>query len=333
MLTWIADILEFSNIAWPNPKMWLPSGNGPRYFPGNGYGNTKRPDDPHGHSPSKPNGTTVNSSSQSSSSNAATYNSSHHQPGNPSSFAWTPHRGFPIPSTQWTDYPRGPRWEGQDTYIVEPALEAFVDDTAWRQRGARPSREDVPMPDYASSSTSSRAISSMTGISYEHSKQPSIIAAMDDEQYSELIQSLTPTKLPTMGTRAPSNTPSATVPAGKPSAAAKARSEGYGRLTRRTSALCEISQPSTRDVSDSSMQPVYEKDAVDWPTSKVGASPSEKIKSKKEVVKEDVKEVKDVDNVTNQETPKAKDIMRKVKLAIDTEDAHLADQENEELVT
>ncbi|KAJ6098661.1 hypothetical protein N7467_000196 [Penicillium canescens] len=327
------DILEFSNIAWPNPKMWLPSGNGPRYFPGNGYGNTKRPDDPHGHSPSKPNGTTVNSSSQSSSSNAATYNSSHHQPGNPSSFAWTPHRGFPIPSTQWTDYPRGPRWEGQDTYIVEPALEAFIDDTAWRQRGARSSREDVPMPDYASSSTSSRAISSMTGISYEHSKQPSIIAAMDDEQYSELIQSLTPTKLPTVGTRAPSNTPSATVSAGKPSAAAKARSEGYGRLTRRTSALCEISQPSTRDVSDSSMQPVHEKDVVDLPISKVGASPSEKIKSKKEVVKEAVKEVKDVDNVTNQETPKAKDIMRKVKLPIDTEDAHLADQENEELVT
>jgi uncharacterized protein YlxP (DUF503 family) len=173
----------------------------------------------------------------------------------------------------------------------------------------------------------------MTGISYEHSKQPSIIAAMDDEQYSELIQSLTPTKLPTVGTRAPSNTPSATVSAGKPSAAAKARSEGYGRLTRRTSALCEISQPSTRDVSDSSMQPVHEKDVVDWPISKLGASPSEKIKSKKEVVKEVVKEVKDVDNVTSQETPKAKDIMRKVKLAIDTEDVHLADQENEEVVT
>jgi hypothetical protein len=180
----------------------------------------------------------------------------------------------------------------------------------------------------------------MTGISYEHSKQPSMTAAMDDGQYNELIQALTPTKLPTVGTRAPSNTPSATVPAGKPSAAAKARSEGYGRVTRRTSALCEISQPSTRDVSDSSMQPVHEKDVVDLPISKVGASPSEKIKSKKEVLKEtvkegvkEVKEVKDIDNVTYQETPKAKDIMKKVKIAIDAVDAHLVDQENGELVT
>ncbi|KAJ5757086.1 uncharacterized protein N7511_007268 [Penicillium nucicola] len=317
------NVLEFSSIAWPNPKMWLPSGNVPRYFPGNGYGNTKRPGDPHGHSPSKPNCNTVNSSSQSSNSNVATFNCSH-QPVHPSSYAWTPHRGFPIPSTQWTDYPRGPRWEGQNTY-AEPALDNFVDDTAWRSRGARSSREDIPMPDYASSSTSSRAISSMTDISYEHSKQPSMTAAMDEDQYNELIQALTPTKLPTVGTRAPSNTPSSIVPANKPSAAAQARSDSYSRVTRRTSALCQISQPSTRDVSGSSMPPVTEKDAAELPASKVRASPSEKIKSKKKVVK-------DVDAVTSQDTTKEKDIMKKVKIAIDAERA-LANQENEESIT
>ncbi|OQD83135.1 hypothetical protein PENANT_c018G00419 [Penicillium antarcticum] len=318
--------------------MWLSAGDGasgPRYFLGNRYGNAKRLDDPHGHSPSKPNCTTVNSSSQSSSSNAAIYNSSHHQPGHPSSYAWTPHRGFPIPSTQWIDYPRGPRWEGQNTYI-EPALDNF-DETAWRQRGARSSREDVPMPDYASSSTSSRAISSMTGVSYEHSKQPSMTAAMDEDQYNELIQALTPSKLPTMGTYAPSNTPSSIVLVSKPSAAAKARSDGYGRVTRRTSALCEISQPSTRDVSDSSMQPVTEKDIVEPSVSKVGSSASEKVKSKKEalkeIVKEVVEEVKDVDNVASQDTAKAKDIAKKIKIAVDVEDAHLVDQENGQLLT
>lgn len=44
------------------------------------------------------------------------------------------------------------------------------------------------MPDYQSSSSSSRAISSMTGVSYEHSKQPSVIDAPKDDQYDQLLR-------------------------------------------------------------------------------------------------------------------------------------------------
>ncbi|OQE76303.1 hypothetical protein PENNAL_c0068G06676 [Penicillium nalgiovense] len=287
------DVLEFSDIAWPNPNMWLAMPNASRY--GARYGTSKVVGDGgHGHSPSKPSSRpehritiTANTSSQSSS-NTATYSGSNSSTYN----AWTPHRGFPIPSTQWNGYPQEPRWEPQDTYIVEPAMDAFVDDTAWRQRGARSSREDIPMPDYASTgSTSSRAISSMTGISYEHSKQPSINSCLDDEQYNELIEALTPTKAPPVGTRAPSNTPSTAMSASKPSAAAEARSASYKTRSRRASALREISQPSTRDVSGSSEPKCLT-------PSKLGASPSEKVRSKKEAQKETQKEA-------NQETPKA----------------------------
>ncbi|KAJ5189825.1 hypothetical protein N7472_008839 [Penicillium cf. griseofulvum] len=253
------DVLEFSDIAWPNPNLWLAMPNGSRYGQVARYANPAAMQ--------------------------LLIAAVHHQLTMPG----PPHRGFPIPSTQWNGYPQEPRWEPRDTYIMESCIDAFIDDTAWRQRGARSSREDIPMPDYASTgSTSSRAISSVTGMSYEHSKQPSINSCLDDEQYNELIQALTPTKVPPVGTRAPSNTPSTAMSAPKPSAAAEARSASYRSRNRRSSALREISQPSTRDVSGSS-------DPKDLTPSKLGASPSENVRSKKENQKE-----------ANQETPKAK---------------------------
>ncbi|KAJ5457563.1 hypothetical protein N7475_008951 [Penicillium sp. IBT 31633x] len=288
------EVLEYSDIAWPNPNMWLSVPNGGHYVSVSRYSTSKGLEDgAHGHSPSKPDRpdhqVTANTSSQSSSnaysgSAPSTYN------------AWTPHRGFPIPSTQWSGYPQGPRFpEPYDTCVVETSMDAFVDDTAWRQRGARSSREDVPMPDYTSagSNTSSRAISSMSGVSYEHSKQASINSCLDDEQYHELIQALTPTKAPPTGTRAPSNTPStatASMAPPKPSAAAEARSANYKVRSRRASVLREISQPSTREVSGSS-------EPKDSSPSKVGASPSENIRGKKETQKDQ--------KSPSQSTPKA----------------------------
>lgn len=218
------------------------------------YGNAKGYDD-HGHSPSKTGRLEVRAPvmtadpSSLSSSNTATFSG-----GSLSAYnAWAPHRGFPIPATQWNRHPQGPQWEPQDIYIVEAGMDTMVDDIAWRQRGARPSREDVAMPDYASTSSSSRPLSSMTGFSFEHSNQPSITACLDDDQYNDLIQSLTPTKAaPGAGTRAPSNTPSEAMPPPKLSAAATARSARYAR-SRRTSALAYSSQSSIREVSGSSM--------------------------------------------------------------------------------
>lgn len=169
--------------------------------------------------------------------------------------------------------------------MSEPATESLVNEAAWNHRGARSSREDVAMPDYSTSS-GSRAISSMTGLSYEHSKQPSITAPMDDDEYNLLVQALTPTKATVTGTRAPSNTPLVAVAEPKLSAAAEARSASYNRRSTRGSALREISQPSTRDVSGASAQSNPSENKDPSTPSKLGASPSSNVKGRKEGSKE-----------------------------------------------
>lgn len=107
---------------------------------------------------------------------------------------------FPLQMPNWSSNTLDSKWDIEnDTFVT-------TDTKVWQQRGARLSRDDVPMLDYSSSS--SRAISSVTGMSFEHSKQPSIPPTLDDEQYNLLLEALTPTKAPVIGTRAPSNTPS-----------------------------------------------------------------------------------------------------------------------------
>ncbi|CAG8074139.1 unnamed protein product [Penicillium salamii] len=266
------NVLENAEIAWPNPKLWLPVPTAPRYTPATAsYGSAKEYDD-HGHSPVRPGRLEkavvmpVNPSSQSSS-DTTTFSG-----GSLSAYnAWAPHGGFPIPVTQWNEYPQGPRWEPQDTHFAEAGMESIFEDIAWRQRGARSSREDIAMPDYSSNASSSRPLSTLTGYSYEHSN-PSIpdyltdrhnrsinVHLDDDQHYNELIQSLTPTKAaPSLGTCAPSNTPSESMPPPKLSAAALARSARYTR-SRRTSILADSSQSSTREVSGSSQSLAPEK--------------------------------------------------------------------------
>jgi hypothetical protein len=140
------------------------------------------------------------------------------------------------------------------------------------------------MPDYSSSS--SRAISSVTGMSYEHSKQSSMSAPMDEEHYNQLIEALTPTK-PPMGTRAPSNTPStmATLPAAKATPATIRKTSGQNPGTARPLGLRELSQASSRDVSGSASI-----SAEKSSPNKIGASPSGNVKSRKEGDKEKEKE-------------------------------------------
>lgn len=138
------------------------------------------------------------------------------------------------------------------------------------------------MPDYSSSS--SRAISSMTGMSYEHSKQSSMSAPMDEEQYNLLLEAMTPTR-PPVGTRAPSNTPStmAVLPVAKATPATQVRKpSGNNPGTGMPSGLRERSQPSSRDISGSVINP-EEKDPS---PAKIGASPSANVKSRKEGDKE-----------------------------------------------
>lgn len=204
-----ADILEYSNIAWPNPSMWShPPRAELKYNSTGSFANPKDSGDAHGHSPTKAAPTNTQSS-------GAIYN------------AWATGRAFPVPvSQQAWQQGYSDRWGGPPRYLgQEPCIEpGFVNEATWRHRGARSSREDIPMPDYSSSSASSRAISGNSGnsgLSYEAAVN------MEDEQYSILVQALTPTK-PT-GVRAPSNTPSAKAPGSKigasPSGNVKGRKE------------------------------------------------------------------------------------------------------------
>ncbi|KAJ6015793.1 hypothetical protein N7540_010384 [Penicillium herquei] len=282
-------ILEYSNIAWPNASMWTRAVPMSTKFNAAGDFVAMKPDDtPHSHSPVRPEPRLLpTASSQSSSSQGMLYN------------AWVANRAFPVPTSQWQNQPNDPRrWSlYQDRYlepfVTEQGIDALINEEAWTHRGARSSREDVPMLDYSSSS-GSRAFSSMTGVSYEHSKQPSLEAPMDDEQYNALLQALTPTKPPTMGTRAPSNTPSAAPQMPRPAAAAKARSKGYSRSSARTSVLRDVSNsnPSTREVSGSTniSNAVQVSEKIIITPSKLGTSPSENVKGKKEGAKENAKE-------------------------------------------
>lgn len=185
--------------------------------------------------------------------------------------------------------PSGSRELRWDTQIVNDSLmEPYVG--RGPSRRARSTLDDLPMPDYVtSSSTSSRAISNMTGISYEHSKQPSINILNDDEACSQFIDMHSPTKIPSIGTFAPNNAPSSMPTMGsKPSAAAKARSASYSKNGARTSALKEISQPTSRDISrdisgsSAKSIPIMESIIDAAVSRKIQVSPNSNVKGKKE---------------------------------------------------
>lgn len=264
-----ADILEYSNIAWPNTAMWS---QGPRMFKynsGSGFSDVKEVDDSHAHSPTRHDNRVAGSSQAS---NSAVYN------------AWS-YRNFPSSQAQWQANAREPRWPTQESFMPDPFIDPYMLEPSVRPpRAARSSLEDVPMPDY-SSSASSRAISSMTGVSYEHSKQPSITAPMNEEQYHQMFDVMGPPKTIVTGTEAPVNTPSTTVPTStRPSAAAEARSASYTKSGSRTSLLKEISQPVSRDVSGSSARStsLTTEAAIEPAANKHHPSLSGHIKGKKE---------------------------------------------------
>ncbi|KAJ5935719.1 hypothetical protein N7466_005266 [Penicillium verhagenii] len=283
------SILEYSNIAWPNSNMWTDALRADSKYNSTRNPDGPKPDDttPHGHSPSRAEPRSVHpTSSESSGSRGEVYN------------AWVSNRAFPVPISQW-DRQGSERRLGYHpdlyadryfepfTIATENLIGDLTNNETWHHRGAQSSREDVPMPDYSSTS-SSRVFSSVTGMSYEHSKQPSMATPIDDDQYNDLVQSLTPTKLPpTIGTRAPSNTPSALLAAAKPSAE-QARSTALSQSSTRASALRELSQSSTRNVSGSSIKSLSS-EKFSTP-SKLGNSPKGNIKGKKERTKEKSKE-------------------------------------------
>lgn len=185
--------------------------------------------------------------------------------------------------------------------MPDPFIDPYVIDPAVHTRGARSSLDDVPMPDYAgSSSASSRAISNMTGISYEHSKQPSITAPINEEQYHQVVEAMSAPRPVVTGTEVSVNTQSSAVPMGsKLSAAAEARSASYTRRGSRSSLLKELSQPVSRNVSGSSAKSTLTTEAtIEMAANKSRVSPRGNAKGKKEEAGQENKE-----NESSAETP------------------------------
>ncbi|PGH16950.1 hypothetical protein AJ80_05018 [Polytolypa hystricis UAMH7299] len=263
-------VLEYAHIAWPNPGMWQQAQRESlKYNFGANHASRKEDEDSHSHSPTRHGGRTGGAPD-------------HHQP--PLYPTW-PYRHYPTPPVGWQNHP----WPERDSrlptlpIIPDPFVEPYKEVGPTRRQ--RSTLEDVPMPDYVgSSSDSSRAISSMTGISFGHSKQPSIIAPCDDEQYNQLIEALSPKKY-TSGTYAPTNTPASAAPSvPKPSAAAEARAISRPRNPSRPGVLKGIPHqvtgvsPASSDTSQS-FDDDFGKGAL-LPTSLL--SPSPRVKSKKE---------------------------------------------------
>lgn len=253
-----------------------------KYNAGSVLSGPKQEEDLHAHSPTRHENRSVVANSN--------------RVSNPAAYAAWPYRNYPPPPPQWVNSNREATWSYQPTQeplMADPFIDPHILDPAARHRGARPSWEDVCMPDYHSSSSSSRAISSMTGISYEHSKQPSIVAPIDEETYSQLFEGVSPPKPLACTSQAPKNTSSALPSvASKLSAAAEERSSSCVKSARRPSILKELSQPGSRSVSGSSAKSSLPAEALleAAATCKLHVSPTTQIRSKKEGNSSDNKE-------------------------------------------
>ncbi|KAF4213173.1 hypothetical protein CNMCM8980_010463 [Aspergillus fumigatiaffinis] len=286
------QVLECSNIAWPNSGMWSRGQRVFKYNAGSILSSAKQEEDLHAHSPTRHENRSVVANSN--------------RVSNPAAYTAWPYRNYPPPPPpQWQNSNRETTWTYQPTQVplmADPFIDPHILDPATRHRGARPSWEDVCMPDYISSSSSSRAISSMTGISYEHSKQPSIVAPIDEETYSQLFEGVSPPKPLACTSQAPKNTSSALPPiASKLSAAAEERSSSCVKTARHPSILRELSQPGSRSVSGSSAKSNLPAEALleATATCKLHVSPTTQIRSKKEGNSSDNKE-----NEASSETPR-----------------------------
>ncbi|KAL4801915.1 hypothetical protein BDV18DRAFT_164426 [Aspergillus unguis] len=279
------NVLEYSSIAWPNASMWTKEPRLFKYNAGSGVSDVKEAEDAHTHSPTRhetrpPVATARHFGDQLDDLPARSF--------------WR-ERNYQGPVPQWPGNFREPRWAPPETAFADPFIDPYGLDPASRQRGARPSWEDISMPDYSSSS-GSRAISNMTGISYEHSKHPSLVAPMDEESYSQLIQALSPPKPLTYSAQAQTGVSfTAALPVGsKPSAAAEARSASYGKGGGRrasVSVLKDVSYPSTRNASGSSISNAAPPDGItERETAKLHPSPSGPVKSRKEGISLENKE-------------------------------------------
>ena len=168
LLTLGIDVLEFSGIAWPNEGMWAPEAQiPPKNKSGKGF---KDAEDTHTHSPTRYEGRPATEG-------LAMWALRHLQQSPPSPQPPPPRMALWQPT-------RDPRLSAvQDPFVSDPFV-PFMHSSS----GAKSSLDDISMPDYApSASSSSHVKSSITGNSYEHSKHPSVVTETELHQASDAI--------------------------------------------------------------------------------------------------------------------------------------------------
>ncbi|EAU38613.1 predicted protein [Aspergillus terreus NIH2624] len=262
-------VLECSNIAWPNPSMWDREPRLFKYASASCKGDMKDPEDAHTHSPTR-HGIQLHPPTTSQPTQTA------------GRFAWD-YRNYQAPRpSPWQDNPPQPRWGPTES---DPFLDPYYCEPTARHRGARPSAEDVAMPDYSSSSTSgSRVMSNMTGASYVHSKHPS------QEAYAQVIDALHPRKSQSGSIPTPTVTGSQPTTT-KPSAAAEARSASYAKSSSRTTAMKEMARSETREASGFSTRSTLSENGSDEVVSNgLHTSPNISLMSRKERMSQGRKE-------------------------------------------
>lgn len=158
-------------------------------------------------------------------------------------------------------------------------LDPFVDPPmAHRINPTQRSLDDISMPDAGPMSVSSRAMSSINGMSYEHSQQASLSASRDSDNY-HFIELTSPAKAQQASSAAQNSVPSMP-PVSRPSAAAQARSESYSKAT---SKVPHTESKDPRQVSGSSVRSSQGGSVVETITTRrLLVSPKDQIKGRKE---------------------------------------------------
>ena len=171
--------------------------------------------------------------------------------------------GAELASAQWssrTTLAPGLSWnaaQANHDALVDP----FVDTHFQHDRARQPiwsqklSSEDISMPDYRSRSTSdsSKALTGMSGVSYE---QKTVSEQVDDAQIAELVEALSPLR----GTQAHSNAPfgdktTAIIVSSRPSIAKEARASIYTSIRSKKEGINKENDSSLSSSGPSSRPP------------------------------------------------------------------------------
>lgn len=266
----MAEILEFSGIAWPNPGMWTQSQSRSIQGPVSGSQRSLAPEvkedeDAHAHSPRRP---------------------SQHDVGLPDGLI---SRRYPDREDFWANQSMPPPQHRVDTTaawdqprsgesniirqngpLADPFLEPHGLSTFISRRGTKRSSEDTPMPDVPIHEQS-RTLSGMTGVSYEHKDVPAQNIATHEAIMHQLVEALSPLKSDDDRSHNPTKTLSSGRVFSKPSVTAQARAAsrratGTGVASSRT----ETEEEFTDDASHKARTKI------------VSATPCHSVQSKKE---------------------------------------------------